>query len=194
MEKTFSKIEISVIKSAAKNAAPYVAKKQKLDAQIKEVEEKVAEQIKKRVEEKVQKLEAEKAGYQAIIDSLNASVKQITGGYSTEELIDIKKEATGQMDQKTGKEIFKTVYVLKYPETVVPPTTEGAGSDYDKDAESFQQPEAEGTQEHQGEEPEGMAEPETEEMPEEVMAEQAEVAEMASDADPFAGLDPFNQQ
>ena len=178
MEKTFSKIEISVIKSAAKNAAPYVAKKQKLDAQIKEVEEKVAEQIKKRVEEKVQKLEAEKAGYQAIIDSLNASVKQITGGYSTEELIDIKKEATGQMDQKTGKEIFKTVYVLKYPDTVIPPTTEGmAGSDYDKDAETITEPEC----------PTPEAEEPVEENPVELQQEAAEAAGEANE-------DPFNSE
>jgi hypothetical protein len=137
------------------------------------------------------------SGYQAIIDSLNASVKQITGGYTTEDLVDIKKEATGQMDQKTGKEIFKTVYVLKYPETVVPPTTEDvAGSDYDKDAESFQQPEAEGTEGLQNEEPEGMAasdEPESNEMPEELMEQQAEVASEAGGVDPFADVDPFNQ-
>ena len=178
MEKTFSKIEISVIKSAAKNAAPYVAKKHKLEAQIKEVEEKVAEQIRKRAEEKIEKIRLEMNGYQSIIDSLNASVKQITGGYTTEDLVDIKKEATGQMDQKTGKEIFKTVYALKYPETVVPPTTEDvAGSDYDKDAESIQEPEAN-------------------EMPEELMAEQAEVAAEAENADPFENTsegDPFNQ-
>ena len=178
MEKTFSKIEISVIKSAAKNAAPYVAKKHKLEAQIKEVEEKVAEQIRKRAEEKIEKIRLEMNGYQSIIDSLNASVKQITGGYTTEDLIDIKKEATGQMDQKTGKEIFKTVYALKYPETVVPPTTEDvAGSDYDKDAESIQKPESN-------------------EMPEELIAEQAEAAEEAENADPFAETaegDPFNQ-
>jgi hypothetical protein len=89
------------------------------------------------------------------------------------------------------------VYVLKYPETVVPPTTESAGSDYDKDAETFQQPEAEGTEGLQNEEPEGMAapmEPEADKMPEEMMAEQAEMAEVASEADPFADVDPFNQQ
>lgn len=173
MEKTFSKIEISVIKSAAKNAAPYVAKKAKLEAQINEVEEKVAEQIRKRADEKIEKIKAEMAGYQSIIDSLNASVKQITGGYTTEDLVDIKKEATGSMDPKTGKEIFKTVYALKYPETVVPPTTEDiAGSDYDKDAEAECPTHEEAS----------------EEMPEELIKEQAE-------ADPFANgdVDPFNQ-
>ena len=173
-KKNFSKIEISVIKSAAKNAAPYVTKKQKIDAQIKEVEEKVAEQIKKRVEEKVAKLEAEKAGYDAIINSLNASVKQITGGYTTEDLIDIKKEATGQMDTKTGKEIFKTVYVLKYPETVVPPTDEEPAA-----------------------EPECPTHEETEEMPEELAQEAVETVEAAEEADPFGDVaegDPFAAQ
>lgn len=176
--KNFSKIEINVIKSAAKNAAPYVTKKQKLEDQIKEVEEKVAEQIRKRAEEKIEKIKAEMNGYQAIIDSLNASVKQITGGYTTEDLVDIKKEATGQMDPKTGKETFRTVYVLKYPETVVPPTNEGAGSDYDKDAETVAEAECPTHEEAPGE------------MPEELLQEQAEAVE----ADPFAGVDadPFN--
>jgi hypothetical protein len=168
-----------VIKSTAKNVAPFVTKKAKVDEQIAATKEK----IHKMLEEKLQKLEAEKAGYQSIIDSMNQAVKQITGGYTTEDLIDIKKEATGQMDQKTGKEIFKTVYALKYPETVVPPTTEGvAGSDYDKDTETIQQPVAE--------------ESETNEMPEELMAERAEVAAEAESADPFENQvdgDPFNQ-
>jgi hypothetical protein len=170
MEKTFSKIEISVIKSTAKNVDKYVAMKQKVEAQINDVEKKVAEAIRKRVAEKIKKLEAEKAGYQTIIDSMNAPVKQITGGYTTEDLVDIKKEATGSMDPKTGKEIMKTVYVLKYPDTVVPPTTEeAAGSDYDKDAEEYLQSQ----------------EAAPEEAPEEMVAE----------GDPFAGVeaDPFNQ-
>ena len=174
MEKTFSKIEISVIKSAAKNAAPYVAKKQKLEAQIKEVEEKVAEQIRKRAEEKIEKIRLEMNGYQSIIDSLNASVKQITGGYTTEDLIDIKKEATGQMDQKTGKEIFKTVYALKYPETVIP--TEDTTSASEAECPTHEEA--------------------PEEMPEELMEEKAEVAAEAENADPFENAsegDPFNQ-
>ena len=182
MEKTFSKIEISVIKSAAKNAAPYVAKKHKLEAQIKEVEEKVAEQIRKRAEEKIEKIRLEMNGYQSIIDSLNASVKQITGGYTTEDLIDIKKEATGQMDQKTGKEIFKTVYALKYPETVVPPTD-------DEEAETAE-PECPTPE---TEEP---VEEAPEEMPEEYLEEKAEEAAEVEEADPFGDVaadDPFNQ-
>ena len=41
MEKTFSKIEISVIKSTAKNVAPFVAKKAKVDEQIAATKEKI---------------------------------------------------------------------------------------------------------------------------------------------------------
>lgn len=172
MEKTFSKIEINLIKSQAKNAAPYVAKKQKIDAKIKEVEEKIAEQIRKRAQEKIEKLEAEKKSYQTIIDSMNQTVKTITGGYTTEDLVISKKEGTGNIDPNTGKEIMKTVYVLKYPETVVPPTEtivpptteDGPGSDFDADKEAS----------------EGV-----EEMPEELMAEKAEGVEEAASTDPF---------
>ena len=166
MEKTFSKIEISVIKSTAKNVAPFVAKKAKVDVQIAETKEK----IQKMLEEKLQKLEAEKAGYQSIIDSMNQAVKQITGGYTTEDLITVTKEGTGQIADN-GKEIMKTCYNLKYPETVIP-------------VENVVAPEAECPTHEEA----------PEEMPEEVMQEQAEVAEEAAEADPFADGDPFNQQ
>lgn len=178
MEKTFSKIEISVIKSTAKNASQFVAKKQKVAAMIKEVEEKVAEQIRKRAAEKIEKLEAEMAGYQSIIDSLNAPVKQITGGYTTEDLVDIKKEGTGSMDPKTGKEIMKTVYVLKYPDTVVPPTNDTTDCEPATNTESMEG---------------GLPTDSQEPLPEEAVVEQAQVAQEAADADPFAYNDPFNQ-
>ena len=164
--KTFSKIEISVIKSTAKNVAPFVTKKAKVDEQIAATKEK----IQKMLEEKLQKLEAEKAGYQSIIDSMNQAVKQITGGYTTEDLITITKEGTGQMGEN-GKEIMKTCYNLKYPETVIPVENSEA-------------------------EPECPSHDEApEEMPEELAQEQAEVAAEAAEADPFTSNegDPFNQ-
>lgn len=140
MEKKFSKIEIAVINTTAKNAAKYVAMKQKVEKQIEEVEA----AIRKRVEEKLNVLTAERDKYQSIINSLNTPVRELTGGYTTEDLVDIRKEPTGQIDAKTGKEIFKTVYALKYPDTVVPPqdtavptTADGPGSDFDIDAENM---------------------------------------------------------
>lgn len=172
-KKNFSKIEISVIKSTAKNAAPFITKKAKVDEQIAATKEK----IQKMLEDKLQKLEAEKAGYQSIIDSMNQAVKQITGGYTTEDLVVVTKEGTGQMGEN-GKEIMKTVYNLKYPETVVPVENEEAEPEPPVEAEC------------------PTHEEEPEEMPEEVMKEQAEVAEEAASADPFENAvegDPFNQ-
>lgn len=120
-KKNFSKIEIAVIKRTAQNVAQFVNKKEKLNAKIAE-------------------LEAEKASLQPIIDSFQGPIKEMTGGYTTEDLVTRETVHTGKMDSKTGKEILQTRYILKYPETVVPPTTEdGPGSDYDVDVENLQQ-------------------------------------------------------
>lgn len=104
MEKKFSKIEIAVIKRTAQNVAQFVSKKEKLDAKIAE-------------------LEAEKAALQPIIDSFQGPIKDMTGGYTTEDLVIREVVHTGKMDAKTGKEILQTRFVLKYPETVVPVDT-----------------------------------------------------------------------
>ena len=120
-KKNFSKIEIAVIKRTAQNVAQFVTKKEKLNAKIAE-------------------LEAEKASLQPIIDSFQGPIKEMTGGYTTEDLVTREVVHTGKMDSKTGKEILQTRYILKYPNTVVPPTTEdGPGSDYDVDVENLQQ-------------------------------------------------------
>lgn len=124
-KKTFSKIEIAVIKRTAQNVAQFVTKKEKLNAKIAE-------------------LEAEKASLQPIIDSFQGPIKEMTGGYTTEDLVTREVVHTGKMDSKTGKEILQTRYVLKYPENVIPPvfvpsTADGPGSDYDVDVENLQQ-------------------------------------------------------
>ena len=100
-KKNFSKIEIAVIKRTAQNVATFVTKKEKLNAKIAE-------------------LEAEKASLQPIIDSFQGPIKEMTGGYTTEDLVTREVVHTGKMDSKTGKEILQTRYILKYPDTVVP--------------------------------------------------------------------------
>ena len=100
MEKKFSKIEIAVIKRTAQNVNQFVTKKEKINAKIAE-------------------LEAEKAALQPIIDSFQGPIKEMTGGYTTEDLVAKEIVGTGKMDEK-GKEIMQTRYVLKYPETVIP--------------------------------------------------------------------------
>lgn len=119
MEKRFSKIEIAAIKRTAQNVATFVTKKEKIDAKIAE-------------------LEAEKASLQPMIDAFQGPIKDMTGGYTTEDLVQREVVKTGKLDPKTGKEVVSIRYTLKYPETVVPPTADAAGSDYDIDRDKAQ--------------------------------------------------------
>ena len=130
--KNFSKIEIAVIKRTAQNVSQFTTKKAKIDAKIAE-------------------LEAEKASLQPIIDSFQGPIKEMTGGYTTEDLIVKEVVKTGKFDNKTGKEILQTRFSLKYPDTVVPVEGEEAaeaveepvevqmpehGNDYDADTQA----------------------------------------------------------
>ena len=130
--KTFNKIQIAAIKRTAMNVAQFVTKKENID-------------------KKIAALEEEKKALQPMIDAFQGPVKEMTGGYTTEDLVIKKAEKTGKIDPKTGKEGISYRYVLKYPETVIPveeaenvpaemsmPMPE-AGNDYDADMESLQQ-------------------------------------------------------
>ena len=131
MEKKFNKIQIAAIKRTAQNVAQFTTKKEKLDAKIAE-------------------LEAEKTALQPMIDAFQGPIKEMTGGYTTEDLVKREVIHTGKLDQKTGKEILQTRYSLKYPETVIPvadvPTEAPVevvmpeyGNDFDADAMKVQQ-------------------------------------------------------
>lgn len=102
MEKKFSKLQIAAIKRTAQNVAQFTTKKERLDAKIAE-------------------LEAEKKSLQPMIDAFQGPIKEMTGGYTTEDLVQREVIKTGKLDSKTGKEIIQTRFVLKYPETVIPP-------------------------------------------------------------------------
>ena len=156
MEKKFSKIEIAVIKRTAQNVNQFVSKKEKINAKIAE-------------------LEAEKAAIQPIIDSFQGPIKEMTGGYTTEDLVTRELIKTGKIDSKTGKEITQVRFTLKYPETIIPVVEMPAsGSDYDIDAEQAAR----------------------EELPEEEMQAAAEAQIEAENAEVFNGEengDPFFQ-
>ena len=144
MEKTFSKLEIAVIKRTAQNVAQFVNKKEKINAKIAE-------------------LEAEKASIQPIIDSFQGPIKEMTGGYTTEDLVVKEVVKTGKCDPATGKELTQTRFVLKYPETVIPSS-----------AVEDEAPEAVENTVGEVAEAEGV-----EEIPEEYVAEQVEAEEEA---------------
>ena len=96
----FSKFEIATIKRTAQSVNPMVSKKAKLKEQI-------------------NALQAEYDQLNTMQEQYEASIKTMTGGYGTEDLVDKVIETTSAVD-KNGKPIKVTKYVLKYPETVIP--------------------------------------------------------------------------
>lgn len=74
---------------------------------------------------KIDELSKELEALNATIEMSEAPVKMITGGYTTSDLLKKEVEDTGKLD-KNGNAIKTTKYVLRYPETILPPTTEVA--------------------------------------------------------------------
>lgn len=116
MEKKFTKIEISIIKTQAQNIAKFQAKKDNLDAKI----SKIKEAFEAKLKQKIAGIEAEKDATQALINSMEEPIMKLTGGYKTVDLVNCETIHTGKINATTGKEVTKTHYVLKYPETVIP--------------------------------------------------------------------------
>jgi hypothetical protein len=103
--KKFSKWELTVIKNTAKNVSPIVAKKVK-------------------IREKLEELAKEYNNLQELQNRFEENVKSITGGFTTEDLIERVVETTNSVD-KNGNPIKVTKYVFKYPETIIPTTPIG---------------------------------------------------------------------
>ena len=100
----FSKFEIATIKRTAQSVNPMVSKKAKL-------------------KETITALQAEYDQLDTIQEQYETSIKTMTGGYGTEDLVDKIVETTSAVD-KNGKPIKVTKYVLKYPDTVIPVAAE----------------------------------------------------------------------
>ncbi len=114
----FGRMAVSQIKNTAKSCYLLTREKEKLE---------------KEIAEKQARLAVVKEQY----DEYQAPIKRMTGGYTTEDLLDRQVTDTGKVD-KDGRPIKVTNYVLKYPETVVPPVENvenTAGSDFDIDTQ-----------------------------------------------------------
>lgn len=116
MEKKFSRFEIATIKRTAQSVNPMVTRKNKL-------------------EEMIAELQAEYNQLSLMQEQYEASIKTITGGYGTEDIIEKVIEETGTIG-KDGKLVKTTKYVLKYPDTIIPPTsiTENPEGEIDDEA------------------------------------------------------------
>ena len=100
--KELSKFEIAAIKRTAQNVNAMVTKKTKL-------------------KEKIDALQAEYDQLEEAQEQFEAPIRKMTGGYGTEDLVEKVIEDTGKLD-KSGKPIKLAKYVLKYPDTILPPT------------------------------------------------------------------------
>ncbi len=100
--KELSKFEIAAIKRTAQNVNAMVTKKTKL-------------------KEKIDTLQSEYDQIEEAQEQFEAPIRKMTGGYSTEDLVEKVIEDTGKLD-KDGKPVKITKYALKYPDTIFPPT------------------------------------------------------------------------
>lgn len=103
--KELSKFEIAAIRRTAQNVNAMVTKKTKL-------------------KEKIGALQAEYDQLEEAQEQFEAPIRKMTGGYGTEDLIVKVIEDTGKLD-KDGKPIKLAKYVLKYPDTILPPAMDG---------------------------------------------------------------------
>lgn len=103
------------LKRVAQNVSDIVKKKQKLQEQMNLLEQKYKEKL----ELKLVKLKEQYDGLSQQQEIFEKPIRECTGGYSTEDLIETKVVEAGT--DKNGRVIRKTTYVLRYPETITPP-------------------------------------------------------------------------
>lgn len=103
IERKFDKFFVANLKRTAQMVSPMVREKDKL---IDEINEKYA---------RIDVLRAQ-------IESLDSHIRQECG-YGVEDLITREVVNTGKLD-KAGKPVKVTKWILKYPETIIPPTGE----------------------------------------------------------------------
>lgn len=97
----FTATEIAQLKRTAQNVYPKQLRKHKILSQL-------------------EALNAELAEINDYIELWETPIRKFTGGYTTEDLIERVVEDTGKAN-KEGNPIKITKYVLKYPDTGVPP-------------------------------------------------------------------------
>ena len=113
--KTFSKFEIAAIKRTAQNVNTLVTKKNKL-------------------KEKIEALQKEYDELAATQETYEAPIKALTG-FGTEELVNkVVESAT----DKEGKCIKIVKWVLKYPDTVIPPVEDTTIIDNESEEENVE--------------------------------------------------------
>lgn len=111
MEKKLNQMQLGIVKRIAQNVNGNFEKVAKLN-------------------EKIEALVEERDTLQTMIDEMEAPVVRMTGGYKSTDLYDkvivpqFNEDGTPKVNEKTGYQVKTTKYVLKYPDTILPPIIE----------------------------------------------------------------------
>lgn len=102
------------LKQVAKTVAPIVKQKNLLKEKMETLEAKYKEKL----EAQLAKYKAEYAELDNQQELFEKPIREVTGGYGTEDLVVTELVESGT--SKDGKPIRKTRFVLRYPETIIP--------------------------------------------------------------------------
>lgn len=111
MEKKLNQMQLGIVKRIAQNVNGNFEKVAKLN-------------------EKIEALVEERDTLQTMIDEMEAPVVRMTGGYKSTDLYDkvivpqFNEDGTPKVNEKTGYQVKTTKYILKYPDTILPPIVE----------------------------------------------------------------------
>lgn len=111
MEKKLNQMQLGIVKRIAQNVNGNFEKVAKLN-------------------EKIEALVEERDTLQTMIDEMETPVVRMTGGYKSTDLYDkviipqFNEDGTPKVNEKTGYQVKTTKYVLKYPDTILPPVVE----------------------------------------------------------------------
>ena len=123
MENKFSQKQIANWRRVRQNIEADLTKLAKVDEKIQSIQadyEEKAQALKTKYEEKIKDIQTEAETLRQMIDIQETPVKVATGGFTTQDIFAKEWQVNDKVDTN-GKQIRKAIYVLRYPETIVPP-------------------------------------------------------------------------
>ena len=122
MENKFSQKQIANWRRVRQNIEADLIKLAKVDEKIQSIQadyEEKAQALKAKYEEKIKDIQTEAETLRQMIDIQETPVKVATGGFTTQDIFAKEWQVNDKVDTN-GKQIRKAIYVLRYPETIVP--------------------------------------------------------------------------
>ena len=123
MENKFSQKQIANWRRVRQNIEADLTKLAKVDEKIQSIQadyEEKAQALKAKYEERIKDIQTEAETLRQMIDIQETPVKVATGGFTTQDIFAKEWQVNDKVDTN-GKQIRKAIYVLRYPETIVPP-------------------------------------------------------------------------